>query len=151
MPAPDPRPPDLIAKAPIHKAPIHPLLMSFAASCFVGTLLTDLAYWRSANIMWADFSTWLVTAGLVAALAAVLAGMFDYVDGRIPRSATTWPYAAAQLAVLVLALFNMLVHTRDAWTSVVPWGLTLSAVIVVMVLSAGWAGRSMVYRYGVSV
>jgi uncharacterized membrane protein len=142
----DPRPRALIAKAPI-----HPMFASAAASCFVGTLLTDIAYWRSANIIWADFSTWLVTVGVVAAVVTLLAGIFDYVDGRVLHGPATWPYVAAQLAALVLALFNMLIHTRDAWTSVVPWGLTLSGVVVVMLLLAGWMGRSKVYRYGVSV
>jgi uncharacterized membrane protein len=146
MSAADIRPPTLLAGPPI-----HPMLTVAATTCFVGTLLSDIAYWRSANILWADFSTWLVTAGFAVALAALAAFVFDYVDGRVLRASATWPYAAALLAVLILAVLDMLVHTRDAWTGVVPWGLTLSAVIVVMALVAGWTGRSMVYRYGVAV
>jgi uncharacterized membrane protein len=38
---------------------------------------------------------------------------------------------------LILATFNLLVHTRDAWTSVVPWGVGLSASVVIL-LVAGW-------------
>jgi len=39
--------------------------------------------------------------------------------------------------VLVLAFFNNLVHSRDAWTSVVPTGLILSALTVaVMIVTA---------------
>jgi uncharacterized membrane protein len=51
----------------------------------------------------------------------------------------------------VLATLNMLVHTRDAWTSVVPWGLILFAVVVLILLFTGWMGWSMVYRHGVGV
>jgi uncharacterized membrane protein len=45
----------------------------------------------------------------------------------------------------------MLVHTRDAWTSVFPWGLVLSAAVVLILLFTGWMGWSMVYRRGVGV
>jgi uncharacterized membrane protein len=50
---------------------------------------------------------------------------------------------------LLLALLNLLVHTRDAWTSVVPVGLILSIIVVLILPVTGWLGWSMVYRYGV--
>ena len=53
--------------------------------------------------------------------------------------------------VLVLAFFNNLIHTRDAWTSVVPTGLILSIVTVLVLPVTAWFGREMVYRYGVGV
>jgi uncharacterized membrane protein len=45
----------------------------------------------------------------------------------------------------------MFVHTRDAWTSVVPWGLVLSAIVVLILLVTGWLGWAMVYRHHVGV
>jgi uncharacterized membrane protein len=45
----------------------------------------------------------------------------------------------------------MFVHTHDAWTAVMPWGLTLSAVVVAILLFTGWMGWSMVYRHRVGV
>jgi hypothetical protein len=39
----------------------HPLA-HFAATCFIGTLATDLAFWRTADWFWADISDWRVTA-----------------------------------------------------------------------------------------
>jgi DNA-binding transcriptional LysR family regulator len=51
--------------ARIGKHPIHPILVPFPIVCFVGTLLTDLTYWRTADMMWADFSAWLVTVGVI--------------------------------------------------------------------------------------
>src|SRR5258706_179040 len=42
-------------------------------------------------------------------------------------------------------------RTPDAWTSVVPWGLTLSALVVLILLFTGWMGWSMVYRHRVGV
>jgi len=49
------------------------------------------------------------------------------------------------VVVLVLALFNSFVHSRDAWTSVVPSGLILSALTVIVLLFTGWMGGSMVF------
>jgi uncharacterized membrane protein len=46
---------------------------------------------------------------------------------------------------------NMFVHSRDAWTSVVPWGLALSAATVLILMFTAWMGRSLVYRHGVGV
>jgi uncharacterized membrane protein len=31
----------------------------------------------------------------------------------------------------------LLVHTRDAWTAVVPWGLVLSAAVVLLLILTG--------------
>jgi len=55
------------------------------------------------------------------------------------------------LVVLVLAFFNVLIHTRDAWTSVVPTGIILSLITVLILPVTGWLGWSMVYRHGVGV
>src|SRR4051794_16997561 len=109
--------------ARIAKHPIHPMLVPFPIVCFVGTLLTDLVYWRTADIMWADFSAWLVTVGSIMGWLAALAGLIDFLGDRLIREqAPAWPHAIGSAVVLVLATLNMLVHTRDAWTSVVPWG-----------------------------
>jgi uncharacterized membrane protein len=123
------------------RLPFHPALVSAAATCFIGTLLTDLAYWRTANILWMEFSTWLVTAGFVLALVALATAAFDHLDGRLPQVAAMWPYLVGLVSVLVLAFFDVLIHTRDAWTSVVPWGLALSVIVVLLVLATGFMGR----------
>jgi Predicted membrane protein (DUF2231) len=54
---------NLGSTAQIAKHPIHPMLVPFPIVCFVGTLVTDIAYASTAEIMWADFSAWLVSIG----------------------------------------------------------------------------------------
>ncbi len=44
------------------------------------------------------------------------------------------------LLVLVLVFFNNMVHTRDAWTSVVLTGLILSLITVLILPVTGWLG-----------
>ena len=133
-----------------HAPPFHRSLWAFAAAALVGTLITDIAYWRSAQMMWADFSAWLLAIGLVMGGLAAVAGLIDFFGNRLIRTQTpVWPHMVGNIAVLLLALLNSFVHTRDAWTSVVPLGLTLSLITVLILPVTGWLGWAMVYRHGV--
>jgi uncharacterized membrane protein len=136
--------------ARIGNHPIHPILVSVPIACFVGALLTDLTYWRTADMQWADFSAWLVTVGVIIGWLAAIVGLIDFLGNRVVRAQPpAWPHAIGNIVALILATFNMLIHSRDAWTSVVPAGLILSALVVVILLFTGWMGWSMVYRYRV--
>jgi uncharacterized membrane protein len=136
----------------IFRLPIHPITVPIPIACFVGVLLTDLTYWRSADMMWADFSAWLVTVGVIFGFIAAIFGLIDFLSNRLIRAqAPAWPHAIGNVVALILATLNMFVHSRDAWTSVVPWGLTLSALVVLILLFTIWMGRSLVYRHGVGV
>jgi len=142
----------LRSTAAIDRHPIHPMLVPFPIACFVGTLLTDIAYWRTTNIMWADFSTWLVTTGVILGILAAIAGAIDFFSNRMIRAqAPAWPHVIGNAVALILGILNMFIHSRDGWTSVVPWGLALSAITVLILLFTGWMGWSMVYRYRVGV
>lgn len=128
----------------------HPILVPVPIACFVGTLLTDLMYWRTADMFWADFSAWLVTIGVIVGWVAAIVGLIDFLGNRLVRAKPpAWPHAIGNLVVLILATLNMLVHSRDAWTSVVPEGLLLSVLVVALLLFTGWMGWSMVYQYRV--
>jgi uncharacterized membrane protein len=131
---------------------IHPILVPVVIACFVGTLLSDLMYWESASMQWANFCAWLVTIGVIVGWLAAIAGAIDFSANRVIRAQPpAWPHLIGNLVVLILATFNMLIHSRDAWTSVVPTGLILSAIVVALLLFTGWMGWSMVYRYRVGV
>jgi uncharacterized membrane protein len=116
------------------RGPLYPFLAGFAASCFVGLLATDLAYWRTADVMWSDFSTWLVTVGAVVGWAAIAVALIEAVVARSFHSWPTWTRAIGYIVALILATLDMLVHTRDAWASVMPWGIALSAATVLVLL-----------------
>jgi uncharacterized membrane protein len=133
--------------SPIMRLPIHPTLASFPTACLIGTLLTDLAYWRTAEMMWADFSSWLISAGVILGWLAAIAGLVDLFGSRYELAPVpAWVYVLGNLIALILATFNSFVHTRDAWTSVVPWGLALSAATVVILVFTTWMGWATLYR-----
>ncbi len=132
--------------------PIHPMLVPVPIVCFVGTLITDIVYWRTAAMQWANFSAWLLSAGLVVSVLVALTGIIDFLgDRRVRALRQSWIHGGVNGLVLVLSIWNIFVHSRDAYTSVVPTGITLSAVVVFLLLISGWNGWSLVYRHGVGV
>lgn len=132
--------------------PLHPMLIPIPIACFVGTLFTDLTYWKTANMQWAVMSSWLLTVGLVVAVFAVIAGFIDFLgDRRIRNLRAVWIHAGGNALALILSIFNALIHSRDGYTSVVPAGIVLSALVVLILLVTGWEGWAMVYRHRVGV
>ena len=132
--------------------PVLAILVSFPIACFCGALVTDIAYVLTTNILWADFSAWLLAAGMFFGALAAIGGIVDVVANRRVRThRQLWPVVIGSLLVLGLGLLDNLVHSRDAWTSVMPFGLALSAVTVVVMLITAWVGSSTVRRRGVDV
>lgn len=100
--------------------------------CFTLTLLTDVAYWRTADLMWLNFSCWLLLAGVVTGAVAGAVAILEFLLGAArPR----WAVAMGSAGVFVLAVLNNIVHAGDGWTAVVPWGLALSGVTVVLIVA----------------
>jgi uncharacterized membrane protein len=109
-------------------------------------LATDITYWRTADMMWSDCSAWLLTVGVIVGYVSVAVALIETFAIRSPlRDRATWPYVVGNVVALVLATVNMLVHTHDAWTSVVPWGLVLSAITVLVLLLTAWGTRKTYY------
>ena len=132
--------------------PLHPMLVPIPIACFMGTLLTDLTYWRTANMQWAVMSSWLLTVGLIVALFAVIAGLTDFLgEPRIRDLRAVWIHAVGNATALILSIVNAFIHSRDGYTSVVPAGLILSTLVVLILLVTGWQGWTMVYRHRVGV
>lgn len=132
--------------------PIHPMLVPFPIVCFTGALITDIVYWRTADMFWGDMSDWLLTIGLIISFFVVIAGLTDFLgERRIRALPQAWIHGIGNAVALILAICNGFIHTRDAYTSVVPTGLILSALTVLILLVTGWLGWDMVYRHRVGV
>jgi len=118
----------------------HPPLIAAGAALLIGALATDIFYSQTADMQWANFSVWLITAGLILALLAGVALLLDFALGR--AGAVSWVHLIALAGVALLSLLNVFVHSRDAWTSVVPQGLMLSVLVAVCLAVIGWRGWS---------
>ena len=132
--------------------PIHPLLVPLPIGFFVGALITDITYTQSTWWMWAYASSWLIGAGIATALLAAVAGFTDFLgDRRIRSLRRAWYHMIGNLLMVVLAIANFIVHTRDGAAAVIPLGITLSAVTVLLLLFNGWMGGELVFRHRVGV
>lgn len=117
--------------------PVYRILSAFPIATFTLTVLTDLAYVQTANLLFLHFSEWLLLAGLVFGILAAIALVILALIGR------GWPgflYAIGGLVVLVLAALNSFIHTADGWTAVMPFGLATSIVTVIAMIATGWLG-----------
>jgi len=120
--------------------PYSSLLLPVPIVCFVGALLTDVAYVNSGgNLQWLNFSSWLLAAGLAFGGIAVVLALVDLARLRQLRGHWGWSAFGLLVASLVVEFINSLIHARDGWTAVVPTGLTLSAIGALLVLTCGWA------------
>lgn len=122
------------------------LVAPFAFVAFSFTLVTDIAYWQTADLMWQNFSSWLLFAGLVFGGLALVAGLIDLARQATRENGPDAAQIVGFLVVLVLAFFNSLVHAGDGWTAVVPNGLILSAVTVLAMIVTLWLGRRALTR-----
>jgi uncharacterized membrane protein len=113
-------------------------LVSFPIACFSLTVLSDIAYWQTSNLLWLHFSEWLLFAGLVFGFLAALMAVANVL---IWKTAPSWIATIGWVVVFLLAVLNSFIHTADGWTAVVPYGMTVSFVTVVLMLIAGWFGR----------
>jgi uncharacterized membrane protein len=121
------------------------MLVAFSAAYFAGALVTDLVYWQTPDVMWERFSIWLIFAGLVMAGLATIAYVID-LAGRRRIERPAWPRAVGYALAVLLSVINVFVHSRDGYTAVVPSGLTLSALVVVVLILTAWVGMTLTDR-----
>ena len=127
--------------------PIHAILVPFPIVCFTGAMLTDITYSNSPQVQWANFSQWLLAVGLIMGVLAAIFGLIDFLAAGRARPRIGWFHLGGNAVILVLALFNNLIHARDGWTGVVPTGLTLSVITFLLMLVTGFLGWRMAYAH----
>ena len=139
--------PETMARPPVRlisiaRHPVYAMLLPVPAVCFLGALLTDLAYVESGgNLIWLAFSSWLLLAGLVYGAIAAIVLLIDFARSPGMRAGGGWAHLLLFCAGLLVELFSIFIHERDGWTAVVPIGLTLSVVGVALILIAAWLYR----------
>ena len=125
---------------PIHPVPrrsriahaLFALLNPIPFGFFVATLVFDVTYACSANVLWVKSAAWLNAIGL---LFAIVPRLVNLVQVWVPARRSTriekldfW----LNLFAIVAAIVNAFVHSRDAY-GVVPEAVWLSAVTVALI------------------
>lgn len=120
---------------------LHPGFIGAGGVLLMAAFGTDYIYYATALWQWANFSAWLIVFGLIVMLVGAILSLVDFATGRTARLDTT--SLVAVTAAALLSLVNAFVHSRDAWTSVVPQGIWLSALSTILLLIAGERGWSL--------
>lgn len=120
------------------RAPLHPGLVAAGATLLIAAFVSDVLYWKTLLFQWNNMSQWLLAGGLVLALLAAIAFFIDLSLRRVGR--VSWPRFAGLAIAVILGLINALVHSRDAYTAVVPQGIALSAIVTVILVAVGLTG-----------
>ncbi len=117
---------------------LHPPFVSAGAAVLIAAFVTDYMYYTTSLMQWANFSAWLIAGGLVLALVASIFLLIDVLLGH--AGALHRLEFIGLVAVVVLSIFNILIHSRDAWTSVVPSGIIISAICAILLLVMSFRG-----------
>lgn len=117
---------------------LYSSLVAFPISCFSLTVLTDIAYWRTLNLLWLHFSEWLLLAGLVFGILAAIVRVGDLL---VRKASPAWPAVIGAIIVLLLAALNSFIHAADGWTAVMPYGLAVSILTVGAMIVTAWFAR----------
>lgn len=115
------------------------MLLGMPLSLFLGALLSDIAYYRSYEIQWANFAAWLIAGALLIGALAFLIALIGYFRKR--KNGRPGLFLLFVAAMWVVGFVNALVHARDGWASM-PTGLILSVIVALLALAAAWAGLS---------
>lgn len=133
--------------------PIHPMLIPFPIALLVATFASDLVFWGTGDAFWARASFWLLAAALVMSAAAATAGFADFLgNAKIRTMRDAWQHMIGNVVAVVLALVSFILRwSLEPNQGVLPWGIVLSALIVLILLFTGWKGGSLVYHHRIGM
>ena len=123
--------------------PIHAILLGFPIALFSSALVTDIAYLRTAEIQWTNFSAWLISGALLfGGLVLAWALISLLLDLKGPGKRRSLIYVGVLAVMWTLGLVNAFKHSQDAWSSVGVFGLVLSILCTLLALAAGVIAHS---------
>lgn len=124
--------------------PLHAVLLAGALPLFLGGLLSDLGYGKTAEPQWSNFASWLIAGAMVLTGFALLWALIALLR-RHDRPRWLALCTVLLLVTFILGLIDSFVHARDAW-GIMPTAPVLSAIVALLAAAATWAGFSSLAR-----
>ncbi len=122
--------------------PIHAVLLAGMVPLFCGALISDIAYSRTYEVQWANFSSWLIVGAMVFCGCSLLWAVVDLLR-RDRRDRRSWFYVGLLFVTFLLGFVGALIHAKDAW-AIMPEGLIVSALVAALAVAATWLGYSQI-------
>jgi uncharacterized membrane protein len=139
--------------AKIGTHPIHPMLIPFPIGLLSAGFACDFIFWITMSPFWAEAAFWSVLAGTVMTAVAALAGFTDFFgNARIRQLRTAWEHMIGNVTVLLLSLISLWIRLAQGHEeAILPWGLLISALVVLVLFFTGWKGGELVFNHRVGV
>lgn len=119
-------------------SPLHAILLAGTVPLFLGALLSDIAYFKTYEIQWSNFASWLMAGGLVFCGLALVFALVNLIQAD-RKAGRPLLYFLLLLVTWILGLVNSFQHAKDAW-AVMPSGLVLSAIVTLLICVTAWIG-----------
>lgn len=118
-------------KGPLYA--LYSLLNPIPFGFFVAALIFDIVYKNTAEMLWAQAASWLITLGLIIAIIPRFINLF-YVWFRPIQHIRKIEITGFFLYGfgIVSGIFNAFVHSRDAY-AIVPANVILSIITVLLI------------------
>lgn len=140
------------SKASIAGHPIHPMLIPFPIALLSLVPVTDIVFAATASPFWATVSYYGLWAGLISAGLAAAVGLIDFFGvPRVRAVRAGWAHMLINVAVMALAVVNLLLRLGDTSELILPAGLMLSLVVLGLLIASGWFGGELVYRHKIGI
>jgi uncharacterized membrane protein len=130
--------------------PIHPMLVPFPIVCFIGALVTDIAFLKYGLHGWAVGGRILLLVGLIMAALAAVTGLTDFLGEKRIQGSDAVKHMLANVTAVVIELVNLILRWHND-AAIGRIGVYLSALVVLILLYSGWKGGDLVYRHGMGV
>jgi uncharacterized membrane protein len=132
---------------------IHPMLVVFPLGLFTTAVVFDLVELITGNVTFAQVGFWDITAGLIGAVLAALAGLADWISvpSRTRAKAVGMRHGLLNVAVTVIFLIAWAMRiSRDG--HVAGGGIFILELIgLIIAVAAAWLGGELVQRLAVSI
>lgn len=143
--------------------PIHPMLVPFPITLFIGTLACDIAYLATGLLFWYQAAYVAAGFGVAFGLLTALAGLFEYltIPPKLQAKQTATIHMLVNLGAWALFLIGFVFRTATPGAVAIPEmaasGSALAAIVflsfagVALMTVGGWLGGHLVYVHGVGI